>query len=478
MEAAKPVFFNKSLYETPNPYLLGAEDEEDEKDKVMVEIKSFDIEFNNDDYLLELAKSENNKKIILKICNKKQKHLKYYIAYFSLNAIYNLDGFFKFYDDINIIYNILLEAITNKKYLIEVKSELLNLILKFTIPGGKVIDVTFPLKEERLKREDLMDELYAMITQVTEENKQLKEEINTLRETINNLSNEIIFLKEEDIRIKEQIKMFEETATAKKKKKKREKNEIIEEEEINHNNIEKVEKKENIINEKENEEEEYKFFTNTPQEQENAKKEEKNEENKKNEEKKEKKEKKPKKIINIDNVFNESKIIVNEEDKQNLVNWISSKGDISQIKLIYRATENGDDSESFFKKCSNMGPTVSLIKTKEDRKFGGFTKAEWTDQKGRIKLRDENAFLFSLDNKSKYDVVKPDIAISCYPEAYTLVYGNKDDRYGIRLFSRFLSKKNYENLSSGVYNASSEYCLSGSNKFEVEDVEVFQVIFE
>ena len=203
MEAAKPVFFNKSLYETPNPYLLGADDdEEDQKDKVMVEIKSFDIEFNNDNYLLELAKSENNKKIILKIYNKKQKHLKYYIAYFSLNAIYNLDGFFKYYEDINIIYNILLESITNKKYIIEVKSELLNLILKFTIPGGKLIDVTFPLKEERIKREDLMDELYAMITQVTEENKQLKEEINTLRETINNLSNEIIFLKEEDISAK------------------------------------------------------------------------------------------------------------------------------------------------------------------------------------------------------------------------------------------------------------------------------------
>ena len=122
MEAAKPVFFNKSLYETPNPYLLGADDdEEDQKDKVMVEIKSFDIEFNNDNYLLELAKSENNKKIILKIYNKKQKHLKYYIAYFSLNAIYNLDGFFKYYEDINIIYNILLESITNKKYIIEVK---------------------------------------------------------------------------------------------------------------------------------------------------------------------------------------------------------------------------------------------------------------------------------------------------------------------------------------------------------------------
>lgn len=473
MEAAKPVFvLNSSLYETPNPYLMGAVEEEqnDESDKIMVEIKSFDIEFHNQNYILDLAKSENNKKIILKICNKKQKKIKFYISYFSLNSFYLMNSFFKFYQTINEIYNLLLDAINEKKYLLEVKSEFINITLKFTIPGGKVIDIVFPLKEEKFKKEDLINELYEMVTQLTEDNHLLKQEINSLKDNINSMNNEIIFLKEENFRVNETLKTLQETPIKKKKKRekkekleeKEEKEEIKEKEEMNQNN------KNKIIEEEEIEE------TKTKEEstQEKVKSEEINIINE------EKKKKTPKKIINVEKLFNESKIIINEEDKKNLVDWISSKGDISEIKLIYRATENGDDSESFFKKCSNMGPTISLIKTKDKRRFGGFSKAEWTDQRGRIKLRDENAFLFSLDNKKKYNVIKPDIAISCYPEAYTLVYGNKDDRYGVRLFSHFLSKKNYENLSSGVYDVPSDKCLSGSNKFEIEDVEVFQVIFE
>ena len=164
--------------------------------------------------------------------------------------------------------------------------------------------------------------------------------------------------------------------------------------------------------------------------------------------------------------------------KKNLVNWLTSVGNISEINLIYRATRDGDDSDTFFEKCSNKGPTISLIKSGNDRVFGGFTKAEWTDKKGKIKLKDDKAFLFSLDNKEKYKILKPDIAISCYPNNYTLVYGNKDDRYGIRLFNNFLEKNNYENLASKVYDAPSDYCLSGHNKFEVQDAEVYQVIFE
>ena len=146
--------------------------------------------------------------------------------------------------------------------------------------------------------------------------------------------------------------------------------------------------------------------------------------------------------------------------------------------IIYRATENGDEPKSFFDKCSNMSPTVSLIKTTKERIFGGFTKAEWTDKKGNVKLRDENAFLYSLDNKEKYDVLKPDIAISCFPNNYTLVFGNKDDRYSVRLFSGFLNRTCYENLDSKVNDAPSKFCLTGDNKFGVEDAKVFQVKFE
>ena len=117
----------------------------------------------------------------------------------------------------------------------------------------------------------------------------------------------------------------------------------------------------------------------------------------------------------------------NKEENELLYSWISNKGKIQQINLLYRATEDGDNSKSFFERYSSKGPTISFIKTKKGRRFGGFTKAEWTDKKGWITLRDENAFLFSLDKKQKYRILKPEFAIRCIPDDLCLVYRNNMD---------------------------------------------------
>ena len=182
-----------------------------------------------------------------------------------------------------------------------------------------------------------------------------------------------------------------------------------------------------------------------------------------------------KKPINIENLFNESKIINSIEDKQMLVNWISSKGNIKEINLLYRATDNGDDSETFFDRCSKMGPTLSLIKTKKEKVFGGFSKAEWIKKNKMIK--DEDAFLFSINNKEKYDILKPENAINCIPDKCTIIYGNNNDRYGIRLFSNFFEKNSFENMATKAYNTPSNYCLTGNNIFLVKEAELYQIIF-
>ena len=98
---------------------------------------------------------------------------------------------------------------------------------------------------------------------------------------------------------------------------------------------------------------------------------------------------------NENNIFNDSLIVKDEQDKMLLNSWISEKGNIEKINLLYRGTRDGDTSNIFFEKCSNKGPTISFIKTKKGRIFGGFTKTEWTDKKNWITLRDENAFLFN-----------------------------------------------------------------------------------
>ncbi len=185
------------------------------------------------------------------------------------------------------------------------------------------------------------------------------------------------------------------------------------------------------------------------------------------------------KIIDVENYFSSSNIISSKKEKQSLCNWLASKcGQIKDIKLIYQSSIDGDKSEIFFKKCGNVGPTLSVIKSKNNKKFGGFTKENWTDKKGRIKINDEKAFVYSLDKFEKYDVIKPEMAISCIPYEYILVYGNNDDRYGLRIFDEFSEKENYENFGKKAYDVPSQFCLSGDNIFYVEELEVYNIIFE
>ena len=53
------------------------------------------------------------------------------------------------------------------------------------------------------------------------------------------------------------------------------------------------------------------------------------------------------------------------EEKNKIIEWISSEGIIKNIKLIYRATDNGDTSKNFFEKIKNKGPIISLVETKD-----------------------------------------------------------------------------------------------------------------
>ena len=87
---------------------------------------------------------------------------------------------------------------------------------------------------------------------------------------------------------------------------------------------------------------------------------------KKEKEEKEKKEKKEKKEC-FD--FNKSYIFKNLEEKIRVKEWISENGIIKNIKLIYRATKDGDTLNNFYDKCSQKGPTLSIIKTKKGRRF-------------------------------------------------------------------------------------------------------------
>ena len=178
--------------------------------------------------------------------------------------------------------------------------------------------------------------------------------------------------------------------------------------------------------------------------------------------------------------MNVSKIIELEEEKSKLISWVSEKGKIKEIKLLYSSKKDGDDYSSFYNKCKNISPTLSLIKTKKGRRFGGFTFGKWNDKQGALTQKDSEAFLFSLDNMKNYKILKPNFAIfSASDHSSFLTYGNNGDGDGCGIFLRdnFLTKGGHENHTSKVYDVDSKYCLSTEKKFNVEEVEVYNIIF-
>ena len=102
--------------------------------------------------------------------------------------------------------------------------------------------------------------------------------------------------------------------------------------------------------------------------------------------------------ILINNEYNNYKFILNEIENRN------SK--IKELKLIYRATRDGDSINNFFKKCNEIQNIILLIKTHNNTRFGGYTKIGFKKETSSAKIyKDNKAFVFSLDKK-KYTLSK------------------------------------------------------------------------
>jgi hypothetical protein len=323
---------------------------------------------------------------------------------------------------------------------------------------NKNLDISFKLKESN--NSCSIEILYLLMHELSEECKSIKEQSRTQRKiwenNIKKLKNEIDKKDQEIINIKNELK----------KEIDKKDQEII--------NIKNDLKKEiqeiiNIKNELKKE------IDKKDQEIINIKNELKNKIDKKDQE-----------IINIKNelkkndIFNVSKIIKLEEEKNKLISWISEKGKIKEIKLLYSSKIDGDDCSSFYNKCKNISPTLSLIKTKKGKRFGGFTFGKWNDKQRALTQTDSEAFLFSLDNMKNYKILKPNFAIfSASDHSSFLTYGNNGDGDGCGIFLRdnFLTKGGHENHTSKVYDVDSKYCLSTEKDFNVEEVEVYNIIF-
>ena len=156
-----------------------------------------------------------------------------------------------------------------------------------------------------------------------------------------------------------------------------------------------------------------------------------------------------------------------------------------KLNLIYRASRDGDFAKDFHFKCDFIGPNLTVIKTKKNYIFGGFTIKTWKhlfkdlnseDPECGTELKDEQAFGFSLNNNKIYENGKQDESIiycnnnygPCFKNYFFKIFDKCFDNGGI---CGTLQQSNFIGIEQDFE------INGGEQNFDVEDIEVFQIAF-
>ena len=200
-------------------------------------------------------------------------------------------------------------------------------------------------------------------------------------------------------------------------------------------------------------------------------------------------EEKDKEIINkLNYLEEENKKLKNNENKNYIFNGKPSKIVISieeinflkeiipnnNFSLLYRATIDGDSFKTFHSKVDGKAPTIILIKTTKDKKWGAYTNNPWSSTGGCDDHPKAVYFLFSISNQKKY-IRKEGVTRSvCGSDKIRFC-----DTMGISSGSSILAN-NAGKEDGGNYNRYENYItdyeITGSNSFTCAEVEVYEVI--
>ena len=183
---------------------------------------------------------------------------------------------------------------------------------------------------------------------------------------------------------------------------------------------------------------------------------------------------------------------IQKADKQNQIeknknnkNFIPKSCDFV-FKLVYRASRDGDDVLEFHKRCDEIGPNVTLVKTEKNKRFGGFTFCNWgIPQKYLEKMKsnagilkqDQYSFCFSLDLKKMYyhdDRKGKEDAIFCSKKFGPTFCSNI-----FAINNNMLSKGGYCTRKKTSYfsGQSKDYEISGEKTFNIKELEVYEIVY-
>lgn len=172
--------------------------------------------------------------------------------------------------------------------------------------------------------------------------------------------------------------------------------------------------------------------------------------------------------------FKSSSILTNETDFDFLLNKLS-KYNPTSYKIIYKSSIDGDNVKTFHSNCDGEENTLIIIETTKGLKFGGFTSVGF-DNTG-YELRDDNAFLFSIDKQKVYDIISGNNAIYCNRK-FGPIFCSKPDStaYSIFIPDNYLKNKSTTTKKCFCYKMEENFELNnGTKEFLVKELEVFRV---
>ena len=84
---------------------------------------------------------------------------------------------------------------------------------------------------------------------------------------------------------------------------------------------------------------------------------------------------------------------------------------VMTLTLLFSGSTHGWQKSKFHELCDEKGPTITVMKSKAGRVFGGFAMQSWDSKTGR--KADEKAFIYSIDRQQIYRVIDAQKALWC-----------------------------------------------------------------
>ena len=179
--------------------------------------------------------------------------------------------------------------------------------------------------------------------------------------------------------------------------------------------------------------------------------------------------------INLNSSF-DSKIINSINEINFILNYIKYNDksfSFNSLHLLYRASRDGDRTETCHKLCDNKKNVLIIIKSDTGYIFGGYCKIGFkVNPKNEYKI-DNNCFLFSYNLKKIYPVIK-DKKVICYIKSNCgLCFSGS-----LSFYDNFL-RNSYSYINGGEtsFTGFSEYfeMNGGKREYIIKELEVFQL---